>query len=127
MKMKLWKKAVALLLGSTLLFGMTACGDSSPTSSTADSGDTVKVGLLHSLSGTMAISETSVRDAELLMDGGRLLLHPNRLRLLKKMVLLNHQSLLKRLRNFCKMTRLQQFLVAGHQHQERLLSQLLRV
>ena len=66
MKMKLWKKAVALLLGSTLLFGMTACGDSSPTSSTADSGDTVKVGLLHSLSGTMAISETSVRDAELL-------------------------------------------------------------
>lgn len=28
------------------------------------SGDTVKVGLLHSLSGTMAISETSVRDAE---------------------------------------------------------------
>ena len=66
MKMKLWKKAVALLLGSTLLFGMTACGESSPASSTADSGDTVKVGLLHSLSSTMAISETSVRDAELL-------------------------------------------------------------
>lgn len=43
MKMKLWKKAVALLLGSTLLFGMTACGESSPASSTADSGDTVKV------------------------------------------------------------------------------------
>lgn len=38
--------------------------------------DTVKVGILHSLSGTMAISETSVRDAELLAieeinaDGG---------------------------------------------------------
>ncbi len=30
------------------------------------SGDTIKVGILHSLSGTMAISETSVRDAELL-------------------------------------------------------------
>ncbi len=29
-------------------------------------GDTVKVGILHSLSGTMAISEVSVRDAELL-------------------------------------------------------------
>ena len=28
--------------------------------------DTVKVGLLHSLSGTMSISETAVRDAELL-------------------------------------------------------------
>jgi urea transport system substrate-binding protein len=32
----------------------------------ADSGDTVKVGLLHSLTGAMAISEQSVRDAELL-------------------------------------------------------------
>ena len=30
------------------------------------SGDTIKVGILHSLSGTMAISEVSVRDAELL-------------------------------------------------------------
>ena len=29
-------------------------------------GDTIKVGILHSLSGTMAISETSVRDAEVL-------------------------------------------------------------
>ncbi len=32
----------------------------------AAASDTVKVGVLHSLSGTMAISETSVRDAELL-------------------------------------------------------------
>lgn len=30
------------------------------------SGDTIKVGVLHSLSGTMAISETSVRDAEMM-------------------------------------------------------------
>ncbi len=30
----------------------------------ADSGDTIKVGILHSLSGTMAISETTVVDAE---------------------------------------------------------------
>jgi urea transport system substrate-binding protein len=29
-------------------------------------GDTVKVGILHSLSGTMAISETSLKDAELM-------------------------------------------------------------
>jgi urea transport system substrate-binding protein len=51
-----------------------ACGDSAKTtdSSTAqtgastDSGSTIKVGILHSLSGTMAISEVSVRDAELL-------------------------------------------------------------
>lgn len=32
----------------------------------APSGDTVKVGILHSLSGTMAISETSLKDAELM-------------------------------------------------------------
>lgn len=34
--------------------------------SSADDSDTIEVGILHSLSGTMAISETSVRDAELL-------------------------------------------------------------
>ncbi|WP_138418285.1 urea ABC transporter substrate-binding protein [Aquibacillus sediminis] len=34
--------------------------------SSTDDGDTIPVGILHSLSGTMAISETSVRDAELL-------------------------------------------------------------
>lgn len=42
--------------------------DSSPVSNTtsagAGSGDTIKVGILHSLSGTMAISEKSVVDAE---------------------------------------------------------------
>ena len=50
-----------------------ACGDSADDSSaggqtggTTASGDTIKVGILHSLSGTMAISEVSVRDAELL-------------------------------------------------------------
>lgn len=34
--------------------------------SSEDEGDTIKVGILHSLSGTMAISETSVQQAELL-------------------------------------------------------------
>jgi urea transport system substrate-binding protein len=33
---------------------------------TSSSGDTIKVGILHSLSGTMAVSEVSVKDAELL-------------------------------------------------------------
>jgi urea transport system substrate-binding protein len=45
------------------------CGsdDSEPSASTTGaSGDTIPVGILHSLSGTMAISEVSVRDAELL-------------------------------------------------------------
>jgi urea transport system substrate-binding protein len=42
--------------------------EASPTASptTAASGDTIKVGILHSLSGTMAISETTVVDAELM-------------------------------------------------------------
>lgn len=45
----------------------TACGDSgTATSDGSDSGDAIKVGVLHSLSGTMAISEVSVHDAELL-------------------------------------------------------------
>ena len=50
---------------------MTACGggSSAPAADSADSsadGGTVKVGLLHSLTGSMAISEMSVRDAEVL-------------------------------------------------------------
>jgi urea transport system substrate-binding protein len=49
-----------------------ACGskatDSSTTGATSapQTGDTIKVGVLHSLSGTMSISEVSVKDAELL-------------------------------------------------------------
>jgi urea transport system substrate-binding protein len=49
---------------------LAACGpQSAPTGGSAtggSGGDTIKVGILHSLSGTMAISEKSVRDAELL-------------------------------------------------------------
>ena len=62
-------------LGTSML--LKACANSTPdtattdqttsgTDSTASSGDTVKVGILHSLSGTMAISETTVVDAEML-------------------------------------------------------------
>lgn len=61
----MWKKLLGIsLLASSLL--VTGCGgDSAMSGNTSNaSGDTVKVGLLHSLSGTMAISETSVRDAE---------------------------------------------------------------
>ena len=35
-------------------------------SATATGGDTIKVGILHSLSGTMAISETSLKDTALM-------------------------------------------------------------
>ncbi len=38
----------------------------SSSSGSESSGDTIKVGILHSLSGTMAISEVSLRDAELM-------------------------------------------------------------
>ncbi|MEB3338115.1 MAG: urea ABC transporter substrate-binding protein [Leptolyngbyaceae bacterium] len=58
-------------LGTSLL--LKACGepnaptaspDASPAASPAAAGGTIKVGILHSLSGTMAISEKSVVDAE---------------------------------------------------------------
>lgn len=62
-------------LGTTLLLkacSNTSTTDTAETKSGSDSsvagggGDTIKVGILHSLSGTMAISEKSVVDAELL-------------------------------------------------------------
>lgn len=62
MKTGKFKKALAVL--STAVISatmMTACGNGGN-----ENGDTVKVGLLHSLTGSMAISEKSVRDAEVL-------------------------------------------------------------
>lgn len=57
------KRTLTLIAGaalaSSLLLGLSSC-------SKKEESKTVKVGILHSLSGTMAISETSVRDAELL-------------------------------------------------------------
>ena len=56
-------KQTNLLIGAIIaVTGI--CGFSSCSKSGSD--ESVKVGILHSLSGTMAISETSVRDAELL-------------------------------------------------------------
>ena len=72
---------LALVAGLTL-FLLAACGSepaaqpvsqpaaaaqpAAPAADTSSESDTIKVGILHSLSGTMAISETAVRDAELL-------------------------------------------------------------
>jgi urea transport system substrate-binding protein len=59
-----------LLKACTSGGGETAGGDAAPDaaaggdSAPAGGGDTIKVGILHSLSGTMAISETTVVDAE---------------------------------------------------------------
>lgn len=58
------KKFTAVLSAAALSVALTSCGRSSKENGT--DGDTVKVGLLHSLTGSMAISETSVRDAEVL-------------------------------------------------------------
>jgi urea transport system substrate-binding protein len=46
--------------------GTNATDSSAETAATTGGGDTIKVGILHSLSGTMAISETTVVDAEML-------------------------------------------------------------
>ena len=65
MKYYLFHRLTTSVIATTLIASLTACGNTNDKS--ADSGEnTVKVGLLHSLTGSMAISETSVRDAELL-------------------------------------------------------------
>ena len=53
----------ALVLGA---FGLMGCEDSKESTTVKKESETVKVGLLHSLTGPMAISEKSVRDAEVL-------------------------------------------------------------
>ncbi|MGN0553064.1 MAG: urea ABC transporter substrate-binding protein [Oscillospiraceae bacterium] len=64
------KKLAALAAAAAMAMSFAGCGNSSDggTSAGGDSGsvETVKVGLLHSLTGSMAISEKSVRDAEVL-------------------------------------------------------------
>ena len=57
-------RLVLLCILSTLLVA-TGCAEET-SGGASGSGDTIKVGILHSLSGTMAISEVTVRDAELL-------------------------------------------------------------
>ena len=80
---------IKVILGALLLTAVIACSSPSATPTTApaattaaaeepaptaeqepataaESEDTIKVGVLHSLSGTMSISETAVKDASLL-------------------------------------------------------------
>lgn len=65
MKKTRMKRFLAVLSAAALAATMlTACGSRGGSSS--GDGDTVKVGLLHSLTGSMAISEKSVRGAEVL-------------------------------------------------------------
>lgn len=65
MKKKIMKRVITVLTGATLILSATGCGGSKSSDSGSDS-DTVKVGILHSLTGSMAISEKSVRDAEVM-------------------------------------------------------------
>ncbi|MDO8975724.1 urea ABC transporter substrate-binding protein [Reyranella sp.] len=55
--------------GTLMRTGLVAAGlvASAATSAFAQAGDTIKVGILHSLSGTMAISETTLKDVVLMM------------------------------------------------------------
>ena len=70
-------KYTKLALGALVLMAVIACSSSAPaapaatavpasTAEPAASSDSIKVGVLHSLSGTMSISETAVRDATLM-------------------------------------------------------------
>ncbi|MEW9668448.1 urea ABC transporter substrate-binding protein [Ammoniphilus sp. 3BR4] len=70
---KLWRNKFVLSALSSLVL-LTGCGGQEPASNANDAGtnapaaseETVKVGILHSLSGTMSISEVSLKDAELM-------------------------------------------------------------
>lgn len=66
-------QGIAVVLALVLGLVLAACGQSADeggqggaSAAPGVSGDTIKVGILHSLSGTMAISEVAVRDAEML-------------------------------------------------------------
>ncbi|SVD83594.1 uncharacterized protein METZ01_LOCUS436448, partial [marine metagenome] len=61
--MRHWKKTrLATLIAMTIAF----CGATALTLNASAAKDTIKVGILHSLSGTMAISETSLKDVALM-------------------------------------------------------------
>ena len=62
---KSMKKVAAAILSAAMVVSMAACGaDSGEQTGGSDGGDSVKVGLLHSMSGSRAISEKAVLDAE---------------------------------------------------------------
>jgi urea transport system substrate-binding protein len=57
--------AVAAAIAATILTGCSKAPEDGAMA--AASGETLKVGILHSLSGTMAISETTLKDTILMM------------------------------------------------------------
>ncbi|KAA9375799.1 urea ABC transporter substrate-binding protein [Microbispora cellulosiformans] len=66
MRNSLWRTGAVIALSAVTLAACAGQSGKSDTSASSGGGNTIKVGILHSLSGTMAISEVTVRDAELL-------------------------------------------------------------
>ncbi|MEC7393145.1 MAG: urea ABC transporter substrate-binding protein [Cyanobacteriota bacterium] len=64
MSTSLSKRLFAGLAAASLGLAVTACGGGEETASSGDFDDTVTVGILHSLTGTMAISETTLAETE---------------------------------------------------------------
>ncbi len=62
--MRKLRKAAALAVTAAMCASLAACGGSSSSTDSAEGESTVTVGLLHSMTGSMAISEQSVLDAE---------------------------------------------------------------
>ena len=63
--MKKMKKIAAIALSAVMAVSMAGCGGSASQSGSSEN-DTVKVGILYSATGSMAISEGAVKDAEVL-------------------------------------------------------------
>lgn len=66
--MSFWARRLCGILLVVLVLGVSGCAGSAfsgSSGSEGEEGDTIEVGILHSLSGTMSISEISLRDAEL--------------------------------------------------------------
>ncbi|WP_129726513.1 urea ABC transporter substrate-binding protein [Ectobacillus funiculus] len=65
-----WSKKTVVAAATAATFALSGCAASTAVDQEekkeTSTGDTVKVGVLHSLSGTMALSEVSLRDAELM-------------------------------------------------------------
>src|SRR5213075_747324 len=60
-----WRRMALVATVSAL--ALSACGgETKKSDDAAGKGDTIKVGILHSLSGTMAISEVTVKNSELM-------------------------------------------------------------
>ena len=62
--MRISRRILAGLATASLATTLTSCGGGSKTSGSFD--DSVTVGILHSLSGTMAISESTLVDTEIM-------------------------------------------------------------